>query len=77
MARLVLFSGLVLTAIGIALVALFGLMGSEVDEKGVLQEPFYLLGIGTPSLAFGLLLLLGSTLLALARRPRGEGSSKF
>ncbi len=62
MARLALVSGLVLTATGITLVALFALMGSEVDEKGVLREPFFLLGIGAPSLALGLLLLLASAL---------------
>jgi hypothetical protein len=52
-------SGIVLASTGVALLVLFALNGSEVDDLGILREPFYLLGIGAPITLLGSVIVLG------------------
>ncbi|WP_193140513.1 MULTISPECIES: DUF3955 domain-containing protein [unclassified Meridianimarinicoccus] len=52
--------GLILMILAAACWVAFGLIGSEVDENGVLQEPFFLLGGGW------LLMLAGAGLVLFA-----------
>ena len=59
MERTLLRLGIALCVTGAALLVLFALSGSEVDELGVLREPFFLLGIGAPMTLVGTVLLLG------------------
>lgn len=53
--------GAVLVALGIASFAAFLMIGSSIDENGMLREPFALLPIGY------LLLFLGTLLTLLGR----------
>ena len=59
MERFLLRFGLALCVAGAALLVLFALSGSEVDELGVLREPFYLVGIGAPVTLVGIFLVMG------------------
>ena len=59
MERILLRFGLALCVIGAALLVLFAQSGSEVDELGVLREPFYLVGIGAPVTLVGIFLVMG------------------
>ncbi|MEV8465813.1 DUF3955 domain-containing protein [Fluviibacterium sp. DFM31] len=52
--------GLILMILAGACWVAFGLIGSEIDENGILQEPFYLLGGGW------LLMLAGTGLVLIA-----------
>ena len=60
MERTLLRLGRALCVTGAALLVLFALSGSEVDDLGVLREPFYLLGLGAPMTLVGTVLLLGA-----------------
>ena len=59
MERIWLRFGLALCVTGAALLVVFALSGSEVDELGVLREPFYLVGIGAPVTLVGIFLVMG------------------
>ena len=59
MERTLLRLGIALCVTGAALLVLFALSGSEVDDLGVLREPFYLLGLGAPMTLVGTVLVLG------------------
>lgn len=59
MERTLLRLGIALCVTGVASLVVFALSGSEVDELGVLREPFFLLGIGAPMTLVGTVLLLG------------------
>lgn len=59
MERTLLRLGIALCVTGVASLVVFALSGSEVDELGVLREPFFLLGIGAPMTLVGTVLTLG------------------
>lgn len=59
MERILLRFGLALCVTGAALLVVFALSDSEVDELGVLREPFYLVGIGAPVTLVGIFLVMG------------------
>ncbi|RTR06558.1 DUF3955 domain-containing protein [Halomonas nitroreducens] len=48
----------------------YRLIGSHIDTRGVLHEPFFLIPLGWLSLALGLMLLLACVGSWLARRNR-------
>jgi len=60
---IVLGSGALL--MGATMAFAFALIGSEVGEDGVLDEPFYLVGIGMPLILLGGVMLSGVLLFRL------------
>ena len=50
---------------GLTMAFAFALIGSEVGEDGVLNEPFYLVGIGMPLILLGGVMLSGVLLFRL------------
>lgn len=60
--------GLTLALLGFSSLALFKVIGSSVDENGVLREPFGLLPIGFGLLLLGLLTLAAALVKVACRR---------
>ena len=70
---IVLGSGALL--IGATMAFVFALTGSEVGEDGVLEEPFYLVGIGMTLILLGGVILGGVLLFRLVSFARRKAAT--
>ncbi|WP_238719646.1 DUF3955 domain-containing protein [Nitratireductor alexandrii] len=61
----------VLLVAGLACLVAFRLIGSDVDENGILREPFFLLPIGSLLVLVGFAGLAGMAVSRLLRRLSG------